>query len=197
MQESRNKAVETKNVKDIENETATKEVKNTLCDVAALSYLSKSTAHFSKRGDFLALTLEKDGEKEEFERVWLHRVFPFDAPDEYISVQTREAQEIGLIRRLSDFDGEEVEILKEALDRKYFVPKILKITSLKEKRGFTFWKAVLDIGEVAITVQDTYRSLLRVGSDKAFLIDTSGNRFEIESLEALDRKSRKKLELYL
>lgn len=105
--------------------------------------------------------------------------------------------ELGIIRRLSDFDDETAELLTAELDRKYFTPVIKRIITLKERRGFSYWKVETDIGEMELSFQDTYRSITRIGDDRAFVTDIAGNRFEIVSLEGLDRRSRKKLELYL
>ncbi len=166
----------------------------TLDEAAGLSYLGADDIAFSKNGEFPSAKLSGG---EEYQRVWLHRVFPFDLTDEFISVQTKDNEEIGIIRRLSDFDAETQQILQSELERKYFVPKIKRIVTLKERRGFSYWKVECDIGEMEISLQDTYRSITRIGEDRAFVNDISGNRFEIESLSALDRKSRKKLEIYL
>lgn len=179
----------------MDNRTETKRI--SLDAAAGLSYMSKETARFSKKGEFPALTHTVDGETTEYDRVWLHRVFPFDLEDEFISVQTKDGDEIGIIRNLSDFDKETQDILRDEMTRKYFVPVIKRIITLKERRGFSYWKVETDIGETELSLQDTYKSITRVGGDRAFVTDISGNRFEIESLDGLDRRSRKKLELYL
>ena len=169
----------------------------TLAVAAGLSYMTPETATFSKNGEFPALTLKSEEGETSYERIWLHRVFPFDLTDEFISVQTKDGEEIGIIRDLADFDDDTASILREEMNRKYFVPKIKRIITLKERRGFSYWKVETDIGEMELSFQDTYRSITRVGGGRAFVTDISGNRFEIENLEALDRRSQKKLELYL
>ena len=178
-----------------ENITETKRI--SLDEAAGLSYLAPDKATFEKKGEFPALTLMSDDGETVYDRVWLHLVFPYDLTDEFISVQNKDQEEIGIIRRLSDFDETTAQILQAELDRKYFVPKITKILTLKERHGFSYWKVDTDIGEMELSFQDTYKSITRVGSDRAFVTDISGNRFEIVSLEGLDRYSRKKLELYL
>ena len=40
-------------------------------------------------------------------------------------------------------------------------------------------------------------AIIRVGEDKAVLMDVDGNRFVIESISLLDRKSYRNIELYL
>lgn len=168
-----------------------------LDEAAGLTYMSPETAAFAKKGEFPSLTLKTDDGETVYDRVWLHRVFPFDLAEEFISVQAKDNEEVGIIRRLSDFDEATAEILRDELERKYFTPKIKRIITLKERRGFSYWRVETDIGEMELSFQDTYRSITKVGSDRAVVTDISGNRFEIESLEGLDRRSQKKLELYL
>ena len=166
----------------------------TLDEAAGLSYLTPDKISFAKKGDFPCAKL---AEGTEYDRVWLHRVFPFDLEDEFISVQTKDNEEIGVIRRLSDFETQTQDILRAELKRKYFVPKIKKIVTLRERRGFSYWKIETDIGEMELSLQDTYRSITKISEDRIFITDISGNRCEIESVSALDKKSQKKLELNL
>ena len=167
--------------------------RNSLCDVAGLVYLTPENASFTMKGEFPAA---KINEKDE-DRVWLHRVFPFDMEWEFISVQTKDNEELGIIRDLSIFPEDQQELLKRELERKYFTPKIKRIKSLKEHRGFSYWQVETDIGEMDISLQDTYRSLNKIGDGRVIVTDMAGNRYDITDLEALDRKRRRKLDLYL
>lgn len=176
--------------------------KFTLADAAGIIYLDSTNAEFFKEGDFIGATITSPDENGEMKtvrhtRVWLHRSFPFDMPFEYISVQNKDQEELGLIRKISAFSEKEQELLVAELERKYYTPKILKIVTLKETRGFSFWKVIADSGELSFTLQDTSKSIVRIGGDRAFVFDICGNRYEIESLSALDKKSYRKLELYL
>ena len=167
--------------------------RNTLTEVAALVYLTPENATFRMNGEFPAATINGSDE----ERVWLHRVFPFDMEREFISVQTKDNEELGIIRYVDDFSKDQQKIIDAELQRKYFTPKIKKIKSLKEHRGFSYWQVETDLGEMDISLQDTYRSINRIGEVRAIVTDIAGNRYEIENLDALDRSSRRKLELYL
>ena len=174
----------------------------TLADAAKIVYLNGENAKFYKNSDFLGaeLTLPDEEENlktEKHERVWLHRSFPFNMPEEYISVQNKDQEELALIKSLSDLPDEAAALVREELERKYYTPKLKKILTLKETRGFSFWQVLTDAGELSFTLQDTSRSIAKISEDRAFIFDICGNRYEIESLKALDKKSYRKLELYL
>lgn len=173
-----------------------------LSDVAEIRYLHRENTEIFLKNGFPGARIkvrQEDGTDatEEHNRIWLHRAFPFDLLDEYISVQNKDQEEIGLIRSLADFDKAAQEILRGELEHKYYTPKITKILSLKEAHGYSFWQVESDAGELQFTLQDTFRNLLRVGEDKVYVFDNYGNRYVIESLEGLDRHSLRKIELYL
>ena len=174
-----------------------KEASVSLKEAANIVFLTPETAVFYKNGDFVGARIkEEDGEKN-YDRVYLQRTFPFEMPDCYISVQNGDGDEAGIIRALSDFDAETNKILTTELERKYYTPKITKILSLKETRGYSYWKVMSDAGEISFTLQDTQRSISKVGEDRAFITDICGSRYEIPSLLNFDRKSLRKLEIYL
>ena len=90
------------------------------------------------------------------------------------------------------------EILRAELSRKYYAPRITRIYSVKERYGFSYWRVDLEnTNDFSFTVQDTYRSMLKIDAEHIFIVDVDGNRYEIPSVEQLDRASYKKIELYL
>lgn len=171
--------------------------------VIQIRYLDDTNASFTEQNGFLSLkaTLaNENGETEEqtYERIFLHSAFPFDMPHSYISVLDKDQKEIGMIRELSALSEETQKILLGELGRKYYAPRITKILSVKERYGFSYWRVDLEnVSDFSFTVQDTYRSMLKVDPTHVFIIDVDGNRFEIPSVEELDRASYKKIELYL
>ena len=48
--------------------------------------LDGQNSSFGEKNGFLSLTVNKDGEKKEYGRIFLHRAFPFELGFEYISV---------------------------------------------------------------------------------------------------------------
>lgn len=170
--------------------------------VINIIYLDSKNCEFKKVNEFLTLKAglpDADGvvETKEWPRIYLHRAFPFDMPYKYISVLDKDKKEIGLIRDLEEFDEPTRKLLLDELNRKYYAPVITKIYSVKERYGFSYWVVDTDSGHMSFTLQDTYRSILRAGKERIFIIDMDGNRYEIPDLTKLDFKSYKKIELYL
>lgn len=179
-------------------------------ELADVTYLTPENAQFSRTvHGFPALRAflppvtddlleeKRPPEWQDFGRVNFHRAFPFDAPDEYISVLSKDGREYGIIRRLSDFSGEAREIIASELARKYLSPVITRIRSLKDKLGYSYWEVETDAGPRSFTMRDTYRNLFHNSENGIVLTDVDGNRFLIPDVLQLDPKSYRKIELYL
>ena len=169
-----------------------------LGSVVAVRYITAENAKFEKKSDFvkMTVTLPDDEGREEtktYDRIFLHRAFPFDFPYAYISVLDGDSKEIGIIADVDALGPEAAALLREELDRKYFTP----VMSVKDKFGYSYWKVRTDEGEMEFTMRDTFSNLLKVGGTRIFATDIDGNRFEIPDIEALDRKSFKRIELFL
>lgn len=155
-------------------------------------WLTPENASFSRKNGLLWLTY---GGKEI--RVSLRRNFPLEELWSLLSVLDEKEEEVGMIRELSQFGAEEEALLRAELERRYYAPVILKILSLKERFGFSYWKVETAEGKMEFTLRDTYKSLIRPDGNRVFILDVDGNRFVIPDVTALDRKSYRKIELYL
>ena len=167
--------------------------------------LTPDNAKFSRSGgNLISLSVTKDdGENESFERVVVLRSFPVTNPNEFLSVREPDSKkqgrgkEIGMIRRISDFDADTQALLREELDRRYFTPQIQKIFSVKDKFGYLYWEAQTTAGHVTFVMNNPF-SNIRVLEDGRILInDIDGNVFEIHNPAKLDAASFKKIEIYL
>ena len=134
---------------------------------------------------------------DDFKRVLLSRAFPHDLPDQFISVSDEEQNELGIIKDINIFDAKAKEVIKNELEKKYFAAKILKILSVEEKFGNSNWIVETDRGKRIVLLKDTFKSIIRIGDDRAIIIDEDANRYEIESLSSLDKASFRRIELYL
>lgn len=91
----------------------------TLKDVADTVYYNKENAEFVNNDGFITM---KNGCEEK--RVLLHRLFPFDELDSYISVLDTDKNELGMILSLNDFEANPVSRLKASWHVKLFEQKI-------------------------------------------------------------------------
>lgn len=181
--------------------------KTALSDVVSITYITNENAVFKREGDFLSLNVklpegvgldgEATGGEKYFDRIYLHRSFPYEHPYKYISVLDRDSAEIGIISDVSEFPDDIASMLRAELDRKYYAPVIDKILSVKERYGYSYWEVISDGRKLSFNMRDTFRNILKVSPEHVFLNDSDSNRYEIKNTEALDRKSFKRIELYL
>ena len=164
----------------------------TLAEISETVWLTPENASFYTKNGFLYISL---GGAEQ--RAFLCRQFPFELLGEFISVLDEDQCEVGIIRNVALFEGETRSLLESELEKRYYSPKIRRILSMKERYGFSYWKVETAEGEMSFTLHDTFRSTVRVGEHRVILMDVDGNRFEIPDVRELDRKSYKKIELYL
>lgn len=165
----------------------------TLAEISATVWLTPENAHFAKKNGLLYLTLE--GKETRVNPV---REFPFELPFSYISVLDPDGGELGIIRNTSDFPKEERRLVEEELRLRYYAPTVTKILRVRERYGFSYWTVLTaDAGQLTFTLQDAYRSIFRIGEGAVTFSDVDGNRYEIPDLSALDRESRKRLDLYI
>lgn len=165
--------------------------------------LSPANARFFlSDGGLISLELTgEDGEKEMFERVVVLRSFPITDPDEFLSVREPDikerGEEIGIIENINIFDADTVKLLLSELDRRYFVPKIHRILSVKEKFESSYWEVKTSAGDVTFVMRNPFSNIRALEDGRVFMNDIDGNCFEIPDPTKLDAYSYKKIEVYL
>lgn len=137
-----------------------------------------------------------DGRRD-YGRVILHRAFPFDRPDNIISVQQEDGFEIGVISDIRIFPPDVVAMLEKYLDNRYFIPEIKRILSAKDKYGFVYFKCDTNCGITEFVVKNPLGSIIRASDTRFFIVDVDGCRYAIPDVTKLDKKSYRKIELYI
>lgn len=135
----------------------------------------------------------------EFSHVIIIRLFPFSAKNKYLSVRANDdkREEIGIIENLSLFDEKTVELIERQLERRYFIPKIIKIISIKEEFGHAYWTVMTDRGKCKFTSWAGSAGSVIQNNDRVIIRDSNANRYEIPDINKLTQKELKKLDLYL
>lgn len=164
----------------------------------------ENASFFRSEGGLISMELRgENGEVERFERVAVFRSFPITAPDEFLSVReisvikNEHGDEIGMIRHASDFDEETQKLFAEELDRRYFTPEILKIGSVKEKFGYSYWDCETTAGHIVFVINNPFSNIRAMTDGKVYINDIDGNCFTVSDPKKLDSASYRKIEIYL
>lgn len=159
-----------------------------------IDFLTPQNSNFYKsKGGFLAL---KSGENE-YTRVSLFKAFPFSHSNNYVSVRDKDGKEIGLIKDVNEFSKDVIDLFNEELSRRYFLPTIKSISSIKDEFGYSYWDVITSIGAKTFTIRKDNNSFIPINEHRILVVDVDGNRYEISDYAKLDSKSYKLIELLL
>lgn len=166
--------------------------------------LSPENAKFTRsEGGMISLELDGPEGHEVFERVIVLRSFPVTAPDEFLSVREPDTRrkgrgaELGMIRRLSDFDEETRALINGEMELRYFTPEVRKITSVKDKFGYSYWEAETTAGKVSFVLNNPFSQIRVLEDMRIYISDMDGNSFVIPDPAKLDRASYRRIEIYM
>lgn len=175
-------------------------MKNEFKEAASVRYLtSKDIIFYETKGGLLGAKV--DGE--DVGIVDVLRLFPLHMAENYLSVRRRAEghrdrnTELGIIENLETFSDSEKELILTDLEKRYFVPEILKVKSVKEEFGHTYWETVTNAGERSFTTFDMSTGLIRISENSVLLIDVDGSRYLIPDLKKADDKAMKVLDIWL
>lgn len=169
----------------------------------SLSLTPSNTTFFRSKGGMVSLTVTGDDQQTEtFERVILVRAFPITNPDEFISVREPgknggNGEEIGMIEKIALYDADTASLLSEELDRRYFIPQITKIYSMKEKYGYHYTEAQTSAGRVQFVMNNPSNNIRTLEDGRVLITDTDGNCFCLPDPSKLDKQSYRIIEIYL
>lgn len=168
--------------------------------MSEINYLTQENTVFYENGSGL-LMLKYKGE--DMGRVSVRRMFPLKFDNEYLSVSKEnfsrrdKNNEIGIIRTLSEFTDEQAKFIKNELDRRYFIPEIVKVKSVSDEFGHTYWKTETTAGEREFTVEDMASNLIRLSENSVILVDVYGNRYYFADIKKLGDKTMQTLEIWI
>ena len=124
-------------------------------------------------------------------RVEVLRAFPISGAERDLVLRDGGGKEIGILADLNGVEEKQRQLLKNSLDNRYFLPKIVKIHSIFERFGSAVWKVETDRGETEITTKALHEALYEVTPTRFLLRDSGDNRFEIADVSALDDDSKR------
>jgi hypothetical protein len=96
----------------------------------------------------------------------------------------------GLVADPRELDHESRQIVEEELRRRYLLPVITRIVSLRREFGMSLWKVETDRGISEFTMTGGHDNIAELTPTRLVLTDSEGNRYEIPDLRRLDPASR-------
>ena len=166
--------------------------------------LNQQNARFSlSDGGLISLELSLPGkEKEYFERVIIIRAYPISNPNEFLIVRSPDSkehgkgEEIGIIRDINILREDEIKIINAELDKRYFIPEITKVLSVKDKYGLSYWECETSAGHRSFIVSNPYVHIRLLEDGRLIVEDMDGSNYCIPDITALDKLSQKKIEVF-
>jgi hypothetical protein len=150
-----------------------------------LNLLQADQIHFRRDG-FDDLVLEHDGES--YSGVRILRGFPHSAAGRMISVRDADGDELGIVPRLDELDGDSRQLVEDELRRAYFVPRITRVLKLQETFHVPSWEVETDRGPRRFEIRSGRRDIRVLGS-RLLIRDADGNQYEVPDMRRLDADS--------
>lgn len=119
---------------------------------------------------------------------------PISGRGEEISILGMDKKEVLMLDSLECLDPGSRKIAEEELDRRYLVPRIIVVKKTEANFGNRYWEVETDRGPRRFLMKDPNTNAIWITDDKLIIRDSLGNHYEIESLAALDDRSRAEVE---
>ena len=115
---------------------------------------------------------------------------PISGRGKEISVLGLDKTEVALIGSLAELDPDSRRIAEEELERRYLMPHITRVIRAEANYGNRYWDVETDRGKRNFVMKDPSVNVTWLTDDHLVIKDALGNRYEIESLSALDTASQ-------
>lgn len=127
-------------------------------------------------------------------------LFPFSDPDGFISVVAREegeVKEVGVVAKVSDLSDDQAELLRAAVDNRYFFPEITEVRKITHEYGLHEWDVSTDRGDKSFFVHEVKDNISVDDKGMIIICDIEKCRYKITDLSALPAPSQVQVERIL
>lgn len=171
------------------NDASVKEEQNEALIPASfeLRILEPRRTHIFRFAGVTRLTLEGD---RSWAKVTVARAFPLSDPDHYLGFLDGAGKDIGLLIDPGQLDAESRQVVDEELEKRYFVPVVERVLSVKEEYGTVYWRVETDRGEKEIVARNLRDNVQELSPTRVIITDVDGNRFEFPDTGKLDGRSQ-------
>jgi len=123
--------------------------------------------------------------------------FPLTHPQGMIALRDLQGEEIGILDCVEGLDEESRKIVREGLERSYFMPRITDILDIQESLNVVEWEVQTNKGPRSFEVRNVRKNIRRFGSRRLVIRDVDANRYEIRDWMQLPPYAQKLLEPYM
>lgn len=128
-----------------------------------------------------------------YEELVVHRTFPFLYTTQFISVRDPKGKEIGIVRDIAELDAESSKEMERELQFRYFLPRVTRVESVKQKSDLWLWELQTSLGPTRVAMRNLHEHMQFPGGGRIVLTDINGRRCEIPNWQELDSHSRLQL----
>jgi hypothetical protein len=123
--------------------------------------------------------------------------FPLSNPGTMICLKDLDGNEIAILKDMNKLEASSKELLKEELDRCYFMPRIVDILDTTEKLNIVNMDIKTNRGFRTIQIKNIRNSIRKLGKGRIIIRDLDGNRYEIRKVDELSEAAQDMLDVYL
>ena len=123
--------------------------------------------------------------------------FPFSNRRNYVALFDGLNGEIGVVHDPEDLDEQSRAILTEMLERRYFVPTVERVKSIREEYGVVYWSVETNHGPREFVCRGLRDCVIELAEGRLIITDVDGNRFEIPDYTQLNRSTQAVLDRVL
>lgn len=133
--------------------------------------------------------------------VFAVNLFPATDPQDYISLRywTRdgEEQEIGILRHLDQWPAEAQTLIRDALNRRYYLQTITGVDGITLEMGHLTLAVRTDHGPRRFTMRWAQAQVQDFGDRGKVLLDLDDNRYLVPDVQALPSRERDLFQRYV
>ena len=152
-------------------------------------FIEGPEAQILRTGDTLVELRIYKGET--YSNIEPRRLFPLSGLTRYISLLDSNQKEIAIIRNLEDLDKDSRAAIEGCLEEYYMIPKIVEMIDITEKFGILTWTCRTDRGVRSFRIRNRHSDVKMLFDGRVLVRDSNDNRYEIEDVKKLDKKSQK------
>ncbi len=123
--------------------------------------------------------------------------FPLSNPKRMVVIRDENGGEVGILDDLRGLDADSQQVVREELEKSYFMPHIVDVERINEELDVVTWKVVTDRGARTFQVRSARNSIRKLGGRRLIIRDVDGNRFQIRDWFELSPRARRLVEEHL